>query len=287
MGLWLARYNGDIECILGHLIPVNLTIIGIISLGICALFIYIAYTVIFVKFYRQKRRIKRIKNNPKQSLKSPHIGDLDHPDRNITIGNSSPGENKCFESANKTDHRTETFDKYSICKKTDSNSIDTRPSNKSFKVQMMRGLSRRRLILPGVNHILKSITAAKYILTTITVLSLTWLPWIATLYHDISTHHHHEISSPDNITTNHLFQECVHQLMESGLGICSHQFQQDQTFADNIAFAVHSFEQDFLQMFSIMVANTNSILNPIIYAFWYPDFRKTLKLQLRHIFVNP
>ena len=265
----------------------NLTIIGIISLCICALFIYIAYTVILVKLYRQKRRLKRIKNNPRQSVKSPCVGDLDPLGGNITYGNSFPGENKCFESANKTDHRTETFDKSSICKKTDSESIDTRPTNKSFKVQMMCGLSRRRLILPGVNHILKSITAAKYILTTRTVLSLTWLPWIATLYHDISTHHRNEISSPDNLTTNHLFQECVHQLMESGLDVCSHQFQQDHTFADNLAFAVHSFEQDFLQMFSIMVANINSILNPIIYAFWYPDFRKTLKLQLRHLFVNP
>ena len=41
--------------------------------------------------------------------------------------------------------------------------------------------------------------------------------------------------------------------------------------------------QDTMQLFSIMMANLNSILNPIIYAFWYPDFRKTLKMQLQHL----
>ena len=74
--------------------------------------------------------------------------------------------------------------------------------------------------------------------------------------------------------------------MGGDVDMCSHQFEQDDAFDDNLNYAVHAFEQDFLQMWNVMVANINYILNPIIYAFWYPDFRKMLKLQLRQIFVK-
>ena len=53
---------------------------------------------------------------------------------------------------------------------------------------------------------------------------------------------------------------------------------------ENLLHAYHAFHLDTMQLFSIIMANLNSILNPIIYAFWYPDFRKTLTLQIRHLF---
>ena len=43
-------------------------------------------------------------------------------------------------------------------------------------------------VLPGLSHLLRSITAAKYILTTMTALSLTWLPWLLTLSSDLTSH---------------------------------------------------------------------------------------------------
>jgi len=60
---FLYRYNGDVECILGHLIPFQLTIIGIVSLSIFAAIIYVAYTIILIKFYKQKRRIRKSNQN--------------------------------------------------------------------------------------------------------------------------------------------------------------------------------------------------------------------------------
>ena len=48
--------------------------------------------------------------------------------------------------------------------------------------------TRRRQVLPGLSHLLRSITAAKYILTTMTALSLTWLPWLLTLSTDLTSH---------------------------------------------------------------------------------------------------
>ena len=176
----MLRYNGDVECIMGHLIPINSTIAVIISLAVCALFIYIAYTVILVKFYRQKRRLKQVRNVGRQGKKSEG-------------GCISVAENR--ESKETSNHPAKSSEKI---------------SNTNTGLEIMRSISKGILIMPGVNHVLKSITAAKYILTILTVLSLTWLPWVATLYHDISTHKQESIETPTNTTTNQLVQECVY-----------------------------------------------------------------------------
>ena len=124
----VLRYNGDVECIIGHLIPINSTIAVIISLGVCALFIYIAYTVILVKFYRQKRRLKQVRNIGRQSKKSE-------------VGCTSVKEHRV---SKETLNHPEKFSE-----------------NTNTGLEVMRRISKGILIMPGVNHVLKSITAAK------------------------------------------------------------------------------------------------------------------------------
>ena len=59
----------------------------------------------------------------------------------------------------------------------------------SLRVRLINRLSiSRQVLLPGVSHLVKSITAAKYILTTLTALSLTWTPWLVTMSYDIYHH---------------------------------------------------------------------------------------------------
>ena len=52
------------------------------------------------------------------------------------------------------------------------------------------------LLQAGLGHLVKSITAAKYILTTLTVLSITWTPWLLTLSYGIiiNKNSHHNAS---------------------------------------------------------------------------------------------
>ena len=37
--------------------------------------------------------------------------------------------------------------------------------------------------------------------------------------------------------------------------------------------AIHSYRADYLQLWSICVGVGQSVLNPVVYAFWYPQFR--------------
>ena len=238
----MCRYNGDVECILGHLIPFQLTIIGIVSLSIFAAIIYVAYTIILIKFYKQKRRIRK-------------------SNQNVVLFS---GENlKCGD---------EHF----------MNNSEGVFRDQSLKIRIIRRLSRGGILLPGINHIFKSITAAKYVLTILTTLSLTWMPWVVTMYRDVHVHQQSLILFPTNSTENHLLQDCVHQLLDDSSDVCSDTFKENPLMGEDILYAVHAVHQDRLQMFSIMIANLNPILNPIIYAFWYPEFRKTLILQVHH-----
>ena len=144
-----CRYSGDIECIISHAVPLNLIIIYIFLLLTVFFFVYISYTIILIKFCKRKRRLQR---GLAQRRLSGRPGE-----RNISSGTSTP----------------------------------TRPA--PARPGQSQTLGRRLLgQLPGLSHqvseLLKSMRAAKYILTTMSALSLTWLPWLLTLSTDIYTH---------------------------------------------------------------------------------------------------
>ena len=83
----------------------------------------------------------------------------------------------------------------------------------TLRRRLLNNLAISRQVLPGVSHLLKSMTAAKYILTTMTALSLTWLPWLITLSTDIVTHTagEQQLSLEDEVEV----QRCVYDLLYS------------------------------------------------------------------------
>ena len=54
------RYNGDIECIISHTVPLNLILVYIFLLVTVFLFVYTSYTIILIKFCKRKRRLQRV-----------------------------------------------------------------------------------------------------------------------------------------------------------------------------------------------------------------------------------
>ena len=148
------RYSGDIECILSHAVPLNLIIIYIFLLLTVFLFVYISYSIILIKFCKRKRRLQR-------GLAQTRLtGGGRAGEENISNGTSTP----TWTGAHHSNHA------------------------QTLRRRLLNNLAISRQVLPGVSHLLKSMTAAKYILTTMTALSLTWLPWLITLSTDIVTH---------------------------------------------------------------------------------------------------
>ena len=164
-----CRYSGDIECIISHAVPLNLIIIYIFLLLTVFFFVYISYSIILIKFCKRKRRLQR---GLAQTRLSGRPGE-----GNISSGPSTP-------------------------------TCTARPAqSQSLGRRLLATLAISRQVLPGlshqVSHLLKSMTAAKYILTTMSALSLTWLPWLVTLSTDIYTHtaghHHHQHTTLDQV----------------------------------------------------------------------------------------
>ena len=189
--IFTYKFNGDIECILGHSVPSNL-ILTLILLGvIMTILIYVAYTLILIKFYKRKRRLQKNQElyNRKNPIKEEQTApkEIELEECCFTNGTSTPGQSK---KPYPLTHQR------SICPHHSDHS--------SLTVRLMRHISipRRIVLFPGVSHLLKSITAAKYILTTVTALSVTWTPWLVTMSMDIFTHYF-SYSNHINASTNY------------------------------------------------------------------------------------
>ena len=67
------------------------------------------------------------------------------------------------------------------------------------------------LLQAGLGHLVRSITAAKYILTTLTVLSITWTPWLLTLSYGIiinkNSHHNASLNYKVNMIRKFSIQQ--------------------------------------------------------------------------------
>jgi len=142
-------------------------------------------------------------------------------------------------------------------------------------------------MLRGMVNLAKFIKAAKYVLILLFVFTVCWFPMTVILYYDFLTHatedFYSRCSTPmlatPSLSDVWTTQDCVLDLLRQEVFSCDiPELHQCQLVTD----AVHTFKQDNLQLVALMVGATNSLINPVIYGFWYPDFRRTAIKTMYH-----
>ena len=120
--------------------------------------------------------------------------------------------------------------------------------------------------------------AAKYILILVSTLLLTWTPFIVLGWYEGFLHHQEELIKPKNEVNMRLLLSCLETVIQNGecsMDVKTENLKENQLI-EILKIIFHSKELSFLGNAVCSGPLLNSTANTILYAFWYPDFRRYL-----------
>jgi len=158
--------------------------------------------------------------------------------------------------------------------------------------------------------------AGVYVLILLTVLTLSWIMFIVLNIYDFSVHHHNEekienqlrqyncsgsmaFSDPEMDFPELSFQECLYRAAtmpnenttcDVGKLLSIFKINRDKVTGPEVCSIViklfHGKMLDLWQKCSLMLGCINSLVNPIIYAFWYGQFRLRIVQTWKNFFAK-
>lgn len=304
------RNVGDLECIVGHHVPATFIVFILTFIMTIWIIFYLLYGLILIKFYRQKEKLESAQARWGGSGRCIQLEYVVQRNKKVKgQATQVPGAEMrpgiefhqirfgCLKS--KVVSRKDEVEMVEIiaCKATDKSAeeAEVQEDSHSHSQVMERQLSQESRtggrssgsMLRGMVNIAKFIKAAKYVLILLFVFTVCWLPWTVILYYDFLSHATEDFysrcldtsSTRPSLSDVWKTQDCVLDLLRQEVSSClippPHQCQL-------ITEAVHTFKQDNLQLLALMIGATNSLINPVIYGFWYPDFRRTAIKTMYH-----
>ena len=149
--------------------------------------------------------------------------------------------------------------------------------------------ARRRSssVVKRISVLVSNVRAAKYVLVLLTTLIFTWGPCFGyALYESISHMVDNDMDpnrSDVNITQVLTFLNTAIQSTQFNFTIETENYNQLE-IKERIRNVFHIKEAEVIDMLAYHFALFNSMANPIIYAFWYSDFRNYI-VKIPHWFV--
>ena len=141
-----------------------------------------------------------------------------------------------------------------------------------------------------VQKLIDILKGSKYVIIVISSFTLCWMPWIVTVFHDI-THHvtgNLEYSKSwnckdfevqdDGEKTIQIFedQKCIHALMQDYYENCEISGSSYDA-CDSVHEHLHDYVMICLSRLCICLSMLSSLINPLVHGLWYPGFREALR----------
>ena len=216
------------------------------------LLMFVVYSVILMQFRQSRKRLEELQ---RQSQSYEYTSKIVFKKNNRTVSSKSEvaGLNN---------------------KQIQSISVKFIENEKFFLEDQTFNLKRKSSSVTRSVSVLLS-PFATYVLAIVTVYLLTWTPFILFIIYNsfnLTSQDHGEM---EDVSVRQIKSCFKSALQDGGCNILSEDITQINQDLQSI---LHSFETDtYAHILGPYLTLLNSIANPVLYALWYPDFRRELQ----------